>query len=186
MTAVKSVSGDLICENWRAPPVALSLWLGRWFGRWFGRRHHRPPGADLPAALALDLVAAVLDAGAPPGAAIGLVAAAVAAAGGSQAAELAAAAVGCDAAAGGAETPARGRLTRLLRDLTRLSAQTGLPLADLVRAAAEDQRREGAAAHAVAVRRLAVLLVLPTGLCLLPAFLLLGVVPLVIDLLTAA
>jgi len=163
-------------------PVAPSLW----FGRWFGGRHRRPPGADVPAALALDLVAAVLDAGAPPGAAIGLVAAAMAAAGGSQAAELAAAAVGCDRAEGGAETPAPGRLTRLLRDLTRLSGQTGLPLADLVRAAAEDQRREGAAAHAVAVRRLAVLLVLPTGVCLLPAFLLLGVVPLVIDLLTAA
>lgn len=162
-------------------PVAPSLWLGRWFGR----RHRRPPG-DLPPALALDLVAAVLDAGAPPGAAIGLVAAAVAAAGGSQAAELAAAAVGCDGAAGGAEAPEPGRLVTLLRDLTRLSGQTGLPLADLVRAAAEDQRREGAAAHAVAVRRLAVLLVLPTGLCLLPAFLLLGVVPLVIDLLTAA
>src|SRR5262249_12520151 len=79
-----------------ARPVAPSPWLGRWFGG----RHRHPAKADLPSALALDLVAAVLDAGAPPGAAIGLVAAALAAVGGAQAAELAAAAVPCDGAPG--------------------------------------------------------------------------------------
>jgi pilus assembly protein TadC len=49
-------------------------------------------------------------------------------------------------------------------------------------AADQERRREGAAAR-VAAARLGVQVVLPTGLCLLPAFVLLAVVPLVLALL---
>jgi tight adherence protein B len=51
-----------------------------------------------------------------------------------------------------------------------------------VAAAAQERRRDVAAAR-VAAARLAVQVVLPTGLCLLPAFVLLAVVPLVLGLL---
>ena len=80
-----------------------------------------------------------------------------------------------------------GWLGRPVAEILELFSPNSYELEEVrreLRAAAEDQRRERASAQAVAVRRLAVLLVLPTGLCLLPAFLLLGVVPLVIDLLT--
>jgi tight adherence protein B len=67
-----------------------------------------------------------------------------------------------------------------------MAASAGLPPAGLARAAASDLRRGRAAAQSRAAQRLAVLLVLPGGLCLLPAFMALGVAPLVIDLLLGA
>jgi tight adherence protein B len=121
----------------------------------------------VPEPLVLELVAAVLDAGAPVEQAIEAVAGALDGAG-DRATDLRAGDLGCAA---------------MLRELTALSGSTGLPLAGLVRAAAADRRRALGAAQAKAAHRLAVLLVLPTGLCLLPAFILLGVVPLVLDLL---
>jgi tight adherence protein B len=115
----------------------------------------------------LELVAAVLDAGSPVEQAIEAVAGALHGAG-DRATDLRAGETGCAAT---------------LRDLVALSGSTGLPLAGLIRGAAADRRRALGAAQARAAHRLAVLLVLPTGLCLLPAFILLGVVPLILDLL---
>jgi tight adherence protein B len=63
-----------------------------------------------------------------------------------------------------------------------LAARSGLPPTALIRQAAADSRRKQAAARMKAVRRLEVMLVIPAGVCLLPAFVLLGVVPLVIGL----
>lgn len=159
--------------------------LGPRLGRATGGR--RPPGlslrsepapgglpaerhADLPVDLVLELVAGLLDAGAPVRQAVGLVDRAV---GRHPAADL---------AAGPAEQAGAGA-TEGLAEVIALSESSGLPPAALLRARADDLRRDRAAAHGRAVRRLGVQLVLPMGLCLLPAFVLLGVVPVVADLL---
>ena len=81
----------------------------------------------------------------------------------------------------GADPPAR--LDDVLARVSRLALLTGAGPADLVRAAAQEQRRLAAARSVQAARRLAVLVLLPTGLCLLPAFLLVTVVPLALSLL---
>ena len=59
------------------------------------------------------------------------------------------------------------------------SSRTGAPLAALLSLTAEDLRAQAAAAALVAGRATAVRSVLPLGLCLLPAFALLGIVPVV-------
>ncbi len=71
----------------------------------------------------------------------------------------------------------------LARALTR-STDSGAPPAAVLRAVADDARAAARTAGEVAARRAGVLAVLPLGLCFLPAFVLLGVVPLVISLLT--
>ena len=63
-----------------------------------------------------------------------------------------------------------------------LCVATGAGPVTLIRAAAEEHRRRTHAEQVRAAHRLGVLVLLPTGLCLLPAFVLLTVVPLVIDL----
>jgi hypothetical protein len=74
------------------------------------------------------------------------------------------------------------RLTIVLEEALWLAARSGLPPTTLIRRAAADERRRQSAAQSRAVRRLEVLLVVPAGLCLLPAFVLLGVAPVVLDL----
>jgi Flp pilus assembly protein TadB len=65
------------------------------------------------------------------------------------------------------------------------SARTGAPLASLLSSAAVDLRAEASAAALVQVRSASVRAVLPLGLCLLPSFGLLGIVPVVAGLLPA-
>ncbi|WP_172797086.1 type II secretion system F family protein [Devriesea agamarum] len=72
-----------------------------------------------------------------------------------------------------------------LRDAAVLSERTGADLADLLTAAAHDDRRSRARRAEARAATLAVRLVLPTGLCILPAFVVLGIVPTVYSLLTA-
>ena len=81
----------------------------------------------------------------------------------------------------GADPPAR--LDDVLAHASHLALVTGAGPADLVRAGAQERRRLAAARSVQAARRLAVLVLLPTGLCLLPAFLLVTVVPLALSLL---
>jgi Flp pilus assembly protein TadB len=59
------------------------------------------------------------------------------------------------------------------------SARTGAPLADLIVLAAGDLRDQARAQARAEIRAASVRAVLPLGLCLLPAFALLGVAPLV-------
>lgn len=66
------------------------------------------------------------------------------------------------------------------RRVLALAARAGVPAAELLRAEADQARREHLAAAQVRVARLGVILLLPLGVCVLPAFLLLGVAPLVI------
>ncbi|KTR46765.1 MULTISPECIES: type II secretion system F family protein [Curtobacterium] len=80
-----------------------------------------------------------------------------------------------------ADAAARHRLDEVLA----LSRRAGVPAAALLRAAAEDLRDDAAAAGLAAAERLAVRLVLPLGVCVLPAFVLVGVVPVVVGVLSS-
>jgi len=61
-----------------------------------------------------------------------------------------------------------------------LSRRAGVPAAELLRSEAEEQRRAARSAGQRAAATLAVTLMLPLGLCILPSFMLLGVAPLLI------
>ena len=61
-----------------------------------------------------------------------------------------------------------------------LSRRAGVPAAALLRSEAEEARRDARSEGQAAAARLAVTLMLPLGLCILPAFMLLGVTPLLI------
>jgi hypothetical protein len=94
------------------------------------------------------------------------------------AAGMGAAGMGAAGMAGAGRPGAFGPLAEALE----LATRTGLGPVALVQAAAVEARRRRAAQSQVAARRLGTLVVLPTGLCLLPAFVLLTVAPLVLDL----
>jgi tight adherence protein B len=66
-----------------------------------------------------------------------------------------------------------------------LSVRAGVPAAELLRGEAEEARRGARAAARVAASRLAVRLMLPLGVCVLPAFMLLGVAPLLVAILSS-
>lgn len=61
-----------------------------------------------------------------------------------------------------------------------LSAAAGVPAGDLLRSEAEEARREAAAAAEEKAAALSVRLMLPLGVCVLPSFMVLGVVPLLV------
>lgn len=69
--------------------------------------------------------------------------------------------------------------------LVELSETAGVPGAALLRSAAAESRREARARASIAAERLGVTLMLPLGVCILPAFVLVGVVPLVVALLSS-
>ncbi len=80
-----------------------------------------------------------------------------------------------------AELPGLGGIART----AARSARTGAPLAQLLSIAAEELRADAEAAALTQIRRAGIRAVLPLGLCLLPAFAILAVVPLVVGLLPA-
>ncbi|WP_151952536.1 type II secretion system F family protein [Brevibacterium sp. Marseille-P9724] len=66
--------------------------------------------------------------------------------------------------------------------LIRFSAQTGAALSGLLSAMAYDLRRAEHQRRRLAAAKLGVQLVIPLGVCILPAFVLLGIVPVVLTL----
>ena len=66
-----------------------------------------------------------------------------------------------------------------------LAEDAGVPAAELLRAEAERQRYDARAAGQAGAQRLSVELLLPLGLCVLPAFVLVGVVPLIVAVLSS-
>lgn len=142
------------------------------------RSERERASVDLP--LALDLLGSALRAGQPPSAAAAAVARAI---GGPVGEALRA--VSHAAALGAAPEVAwqpLGRLTSagaVARTAAR-TAESGTRLADELAELAADVRRRSVAAADTRVRRSGVLVVLPLGLCFLPAFILIGVVPIVI------
>ncbi|MFF4987986.1 type II secretion system F family protein [Streptosporangium saharense] len=71
-----------------------------------------------------------------------------------------------------------GPLAPLARTMSR-AALSGAPVADILTRLADDARQEACASASAAARRVGVLAVAPLGLCFLPAFVCLGIVPVV-------
>ena len=132
---------------------------------------------DLP--LAADLLAAVLGAGAPPAVAAASVGRALGGPLGHELERVARASdLGAAPAAAWAHVLEEPATTALARPLLR-AADRGAPAAAAAARIAAEQRREARDRAAAAAEVVAVRGVGPLGLCFLPAFVLLGVLPLV-------
>lgn len=159
-----------------------------------------PVAVPVPVPMVLDLVAEVVASGVPPLRALAVVAECLDAAPGTGDARtvaeltLLAGLSGTGASQGPSAPPGpststtaragpdgQGGLPALAAAL-ELAVITGAGPVGLIRAAAEDERGRRQAERLRAARRLGVSLLLPTGLCLLPAFVVLTVVPFALDL----
>jgi Flp pilus assembly protein TadB len=177
--------------------VAVALVVGGWLGVACGavatvvadRALHRlePPAiraervacaADLP--LAADLLGAALRSGAPVDRAVAAVAEAL---GGPLGVRLARTArslrLGADPPEAWEHLVGVPGAARLVRAAVRSSA-SGAALAGALSRLADDLRADRAIAVEAAARRAGVLVVLPLGLCFLPAFILAGLVPVIV------
>ena len=149
--------------------------------RWVGRRIlHRGQGPDrIDVAVLADVLRAAIDAGASIPTALMAMGAAVPGPQGRQFSRVAATLrLGGDWDA--AWEHAEGDLRRLAGVL-QPAWDDGVAPAALLRHAANDIRRRRAAAAREAAARLGVRLVLPMGLCWLPAFVLLGLAPVLLS-----
>lgn len=143
---------------------------------WSGRRP--PTTADV--ALLVDLVAAALAAGLPPARALEVAAAALGGPTGEAAQRVAALWV-LGAAPDGGWDDAPEQLEPLRRALY-LVAVAGVPGVPLLRSTAEELRRRDRRSAQARAESLGVRMVLPLGLCALPAFVAWAVVPVVLSL----
>ncbi|MGY4917492.1 type II secretion system F family protein [Streptomyces sp. 900116325] len=178
------VGGPLGCA------AGLAAAYGTW--RWQRTRHRRRPG--VPAAevaetaqqlpLAADLLAACISAGAGPREAAEAVGDSMGGPVGERLARTAA-----EIRLGGepavswgrfGEIPGAGALARCLER----AGSTGAPAAEPVSRLAEAMRAERSSAAVARAQRAGVLITAPVGLCFLPAFLAVGVAPVVIGLAT--
>ncbi|GAB3557794.1 hypothetical protein GCM10027344_05760 [Spelaeicoccus albus] len=78
--------------------------------------------------------------------------------------------------------PGADEIATELRAALSFSAATGAPTAELLRSRADDLRRRQMRRAEEAAGRLGVRIVLPLGTCILPAFIALGVMPVVLSL----
>ena len=151
------------------------------------RLHGRPPtlraGPEL--ALALDLVAVALRAGRPPAAALLLAAPCAGPIGPDLARVGGLLRLGADPAVAWQRLAGRTGLTALAAAATR-SADSGVRLATAFEQQAAELRAGLRARAAARAERVGVLVAAPLGLCFLPAFLCLGIVPTVIGVAGAA
>ena len=147
------------------------------------RRRRAEVRRDLPHVV--ELFAATLRGGAAPGEGVAVVASALPGAAADRLASVAARlSLGLDPVQvweGLAEDPELGRLGRAL---ARAQA-SGAPVVASVERLADDLARAGRAETEERARAVGVKAALPLGLCLLPAFVLVGIVPLVVALLSA-
>ena len=127
---------------------------------------------------ALDLVAACLEAGRPPGLALRL------------AGEATADPLGADLSTLAHRITVAGDLGTALQDVSgplkplaralRRASQSGVPISDVVAAVAGDVNRERMAQRREAARRVGVRTAAPLGVCFMPSFLLIGIVPTIV------
>ncbi|WP_204249234.1 type II secretion system F family protein [Frondihabitans sp. PAMC 28766] len=75
--------------------------------------------------------------------------------------------------------------TARVDEIAHLSETAGVPAAELLHSAATECRRDARARAAMATERLGVALMLPLGLCILPALVAVAVVPMVVALLSS-
>ncbi|MFY1697344.1 type II secretion system F family protein [Solwaraspora sp. WMMA2101] len=142
------------------------------------RRRRLRAAADLP--LAADLLAAALRAGAPVDQAVVAVADAVAGPLGARLGRVARALrLGAEPVEAWRQLDAVPGGDRLAAAAVR-SAASGAALAGAAIRLADDLRAGRSAAAEAAARRAGVLIVLPLGLCFLPAFILAGLVPVIV------
>jgi Flp pilus assembly protein TadB len=167
--------------GWPAGPVvgtvvAVATW-------WLLRRGRRPPRADpLRIAAAWDLLAACLRAGLPVPAAIAAVAGELpddAAQALRAAGDLLA--LGADQDAAWAPAAACHHTAALARGVRR-TARSGTALADLVTDLAAQARTGATDVAEATAQRAGVLITAPLGLCFLPAFVCLGIAPVIVGL----
>lgn len=158
--------------------TASMVWFSRQRGAAAVRRQAEAVAAELPSAA--DLLATCLSSGAPPADALQTVAEATS---GPLADRLRhvgdALRLGADAADAWGSIRQGDPLAPLGRAFIRSNA-TGAPIAETVAAVADDQRRVARWAAEAAARRAGVLAVGPLALCFLPAFVLIGVVPVIV------
>ncbi len=136
----------------------------------------------MPGPVVLDLVAAVLRGGAPVATSLRAVAECLVSAGAAGGEDLLLLADRHDLALDVPVEPVSS-WAAVLDDALLVARDSGLAPGPVLASAAADERRRDAARQRVDAARLGVRVVLPTGLCLLPAFVLLSVVPLVLALL---
>ena len=159
-------------------PVLYLLTRRRRAARSATRRRQREVASSL--ARFADLVAACLEAGAPPADALDVVRRHLVGPLADRLAPVAGALrSGVDPLSvygdHGRDDPARGLVVALARAL-----ESGAPLSDAVASVADDQRRRRRWSAEAAARRAGVHAIGPLVVCFLPAFVLLGVVPLVL------
>ncbi len=141
------------------------------------RRRRERLLADLP--FAVELLVACLRAGQPTRSAVEVVAGGV---GGPLGEGLASVGrrlmLGTDPGEAWAAVAAEPRLAPLARAMTR-AALSGAPVADVLTRLAVDARQEARARSTATARRVGVRAVVPLGVCFLPAFVCLGIVPVI-------
>lgn len=180
--------GALLFVEGRAAPVAtvaaaVAVWvvIGRAEPAEV-RRRREAVRRDLP--YVVELFAATLRAGSAPGAGVALVREALPGPATERLATVAARlSLGLDPAqvwGDLADDPALGRLGRALAR----AHETGAPVVPAVERLADDLARSARAETEERARTVGVKAAVPLGLCLLPAFLLIGIVPLVVALLS--
>jgi Flp pilus assembly protein TadB len=182
--ATVAVCAGVLVPGWLALPAALAVFaaLELVIRRWPGNTD-RGSAVDLP--VAADLLAAALRAGAPPGTAARVVGAALRGPGGDRPEPVGDRLCRVAEALRDGTPDAWGAMRdlpggdRLARAAVR-SAHSGAALSGALDRLAADLRADRVAAAQARARRVGVLAVLPLGLCFLPAFLLAGVVPVVI------
>ncbi|MEU5534512.1 type II secretion system F family protein [Streptomyces sp. NPDC020362] len=167
--------------------VGLAFAAGLW--QWRRRQERTRPAEEVDTVLAArqlplaaDLLAACIAAGAGPVIAAQAVGEALGGPAGDAlargAAEVRLGGEPADAWRGLAALPGAGSLARLLER----ADESGLPAAGPVARLASDARTEWSRAATTRARRAAVLISAPVGLCFLPAFIAIGVLPVVIGL----
>ena len=155
---------------------------GWWWMRRMLRRADPAPGSGVDPSVLLELVAGALGAGLPLAQSCAAVAEALAEGAEQQALARMAAALraGVPVALASRALPPP---LRPLGESAALAETSGADLVPVLRSAARDARRGRAREAEERAARLAVGLVVPTGLTLLPAFVVLGIVPTVVSLL---
>ncbi|UVJ38841.1 type II secretion system F family protein [Arthrobacter sp. CJ23] len=174
--------GRLVMESMGRPAAAPPAGGTESAGSQGARGGHRDGLRDT--AMMLELIAAMLDAGAGIGRALELIAACAAPPlGRSLHPVVGALAIGADWETAWRSSAAQTAEVLRLKDALAFAALTGAPSAAILYAQAARDRREQFRSAEKRAAALGVKLVIPLGLCSLPAFLCLGVVPVLIAML---
>ncbi|MBX6383364.1 MAG: type II secretion system F family protein [Microbispora sp.] len=183
--AVAAPAGLMLCLL-LGGPVGVLAGMATAIGLFIAVRRREPAeircrrdriAADLP--FAVDLIVACLRAGQPMSGAVETTAVAISGPVGERlswvGAQMRLGAPPEEAWAALSDEPA---LAALARTMVR-AAQSGAPVADVLTRLADDARHAARAAASAAARRVGVHAVAPLGLCFLPAFVFLGIIPMV-------